>query len=205
MSQPYRIEVVSDFVCPWCFIGTRRLEQVLEGKEAEVAYRPFLLDPSIPLEGVDLRESLKKKFGRDPEGMFGRVEEAARETGIALDFSKVRRYPSTVRAHALTRHAAEKGTQRALANALFEANFLEGRDIGAIDVLADIAQKHGFDRDEAIRIIEDESELDQARKEARESAGAGIGGVPFFVFAGRFAVSGAQPVAVFEKALAMTD
>jgi predicted DsbA family dithiol-disulfide isomerase len=204
MSQPYRIEVVSDFVCPWCFIGTRRLEQVLAGKEAEIVYRPFLLDASIPLEGVDLRESLKKKFGRDPEGMFGRVEAAARDAGIALDFSKVRRYPSTVRAHALTHHAAAKRTQRALANALFEANFLEGRDIGSTDVLAEIAQKHGFDRDEAMRILEDDAELDRARKEASQTAAEGIGGVPFFVFAGRFAVSGAQPAEVFEKALAMS-
>lgn len=177
---------------------------MLAGKDADIAYRPFLLDASIPLEGVDLRESLKKKFGRDPEGMFGRVEAAAREAGIPLDFSKVRRYPSTVRAHALTRHAGEKGTQRAVANALFEANFLEGRDIGSLDVLAEIAQKHGFERDEAMRILEDDAELDRIRTEASEMAAEGIGGVPFFVFAGKFAVSGAQPAAVFEKALAMS-
>jgi predicted DsbA family dithiol-disulfide isomerase len=191
MSQPYRIEVVSDFVCPWCFIGTRRLEQALAGKQASVAYRPFLLDPRIPNEGVDLRENLQKKFGRDPEGMFGRVEAAARESGIPLDFSKVRRYPSTVRAHALVRRAED---QRALANALFEAYFLQGRDIGASDVLAEIAGSSEVE----------ESELEAVRKEAREASAEGITGVPFFVFDGKLAVSGAQPPEVFEKALSMS-
>ncbi len=203
MSQRYSIEIVSDFVCPWCFIGTRRLEQVLDAKEADVTYRPFLLDPRIPIEGVDLRENLKRKFGRDPEPMFARVEGVARETGIPLEVAKVRRYPSTLRAHALTQHAKEKGTQRALANALFENYFLQGRDIGATDVLQEIASAHGFDRDEVARIVEDEAELDRAKAEAADMAAEGISGVPFFVFGGRFAVSGAQPKEVFEKALSM--
>ena len=190
MSQPYRIEVVSDFVCPWCFIGTRRLEQALAGKEAEVAYRPFLLDPRIPPEGVDLRENLRKKFGRDPEGMFGRVEAAARESGIPLDFAKVRRYPSTVHAHALVRRAKD---QRALANAIFEAYFLQGRDIGSPDVLAELAGSSEVEK----------SELDGVREEAREASVEGITGVPFFVFDGKIAVSGAQPPEVFQKALSM--
>jgi predicted DsbA family dithiol-disulfide isomerase len=191
MSQPYRIEVVSDFVCPWCFIGTRRLEQSLVGKEAEVAYRPFLLDATIPTEGVDLRESLQKKFGRDPEGMFGRVEAAAREAGIPLDFAKVRRYPSTVRAHALVARAKD---QRALANTLFEAYFLQGRDIGAPDVLAELAGSSELE----------EADLALVREQAREASAEGITGVPFFVFEGKIAFSGAQPMEVFQKALSMS-
>lgn len=176
---------------------------MLAEKDADVTYRPFLLDPRIPAEGVDLRENLKRKFGRDPEPMFARVEAVARDAGIPLDFSKVRRYPSTLRAHALTQRAKDKGTQRALANALFEGYFLEGRDIGATDVLQDLAAAHGFDRDEVARIAEDEAELDRAKAAAAEMASEGISGVPFFVFGGRFAVSGAQPKEVFEKALSM--
>ena len=182
---------MSDFVCPWCFIGTRRLEQALAGKEAEVAYRPFLLDPRIPAEGVDLRENLRKKFGRDPEGMFGRVEAAARETGIPLDFAKVRRYPSTVHAHALVRRTKDP---RVLANALFEAYFLQGRDIGSPEVLAELAGGSA---------AVEESELEVVRQEAREASQEGITGVPFFVFDGKIAVSGAQPQEVFRKALSM--
>jgi predicted DsbA family dithiol-disulfide isomerase len=194
MSQPYRIEVVSDFVCPWCFIGTHRLEQALAGKEARtaiVSYRPFLLDPRIPPEGVDLRDTLRKKFGGDPEPMFGRVEAAARDAGIALDFSKVRRYPSTVRAHALVRRAKDP---RALANALFEAYFLQGRDIGSTEVLAELAGSADLE----------ESELQRVRDEAREASAEGITGVPFFVFGDKIAVSGAQPPEVFQKALSMS-
>lgn len=191
MSQPYRIEVVSDFVCPWCFIGTRRLEQALAGKDVEVAYRPFLLDPRVPDEGVDLRDNLRKKFGRDPEGMFGRVEAAAREAGIALDFSKVRRYPSTVRAHALVAKAKDP---RKLANALFEAYFLHGRDIGDVDVLAELAGSADVE----------EADLDRVRQEARDASAEGITGVPFFVFDGKIAVSGAQPPEVFQRALSMS-
>ncbi len=182
---------MSDFVCPWCFIGTRRLEQALAGKEVEVAYRPFLLDATIPPDGVDLRESLRKKFGRDPEGMFGRVEAAAREAGIPLDFAKVRRYPSTVRAHALVGRAKD---QRALANALFEAYFLQGRDIGAPDVLAELAGANELE----------EADLELVREQAREASAEGITGVPFFVFEGKIAFSGAQPMEVFQKALSMS-
>ncbi len=198
------IDVVSDFVCPWCFIGARRLDDVLarSGTDARVSHHPFLLDPTIPLEGVDLRDRLRQKFGRDPTPMFAHVESAAREAGIALDFGKIRGYPSTLRAHAIVARAEEKGTQRALARALFEAYFLEGRDIGALDVLGDVASRHGFDREEAVAIASDAVALDRARAEAADAAAQGVDGVPFFVFDGRVAFSGAQPVAIFERALA---
>ncbi len=199
------IDIVSDVICPWCFIGSRRLEQALapppEGVEVGVTYRPFLLDPSTPKEGADLRERLRAKYGADPEKMFGNVEAAARSSGIPLDFSKVRRTPSTIAAHTLLRHAIDKGTQAALARALFEGYFLEGRDIGDADVLAAIAGAHGFEADEAIRIVRDEGELARTREEAGEAAASGVRGVPFFVLGGRLAVSGAQSVEVLRGAI----
>jgi predicted DsbA family dithiol-disulfide isomerase len=155
------IDIVSDVICPWCFIGSRRLEQALEpapdGVAVDVTYRPFLLDPSTPKEGADLRDRLRAKYGVDPDKMFASVEAAARSSGIPLDFSKVRRTPSTIAAHTLLRHAIPKGTQAALARALFEGYFLEGRDIGDADVLAAIAGGHGFEADEAIRLVRDEA------------------------------------------------
>jgi predicted DsbA family dithiol-disulfide isomerase len=198
------IDVVSDVICPWCFIGSRRLDQALEalpGVEATVTYRPFLLDPSTPAEGADLRQRLRAKYGMDPEAMFGRVEAAARSSGIPLDFSKVRRTPWTIPAHTLLRHAIAKGTQRALLKALFEAYFLEGRDIGEPDVLASLASRHGFEVDEAVRIARDDRELEQTREESAEAAAQGIRGVPFFVFDGRLAVSGAQTPEVLRAAI----
>jgi predicted DsbA family dithiol-disulfide isomerase len=206
-AAPLSVDVVSDIICPWCFIGSRRLSQALEampGVAVEVAYRPFLLDPTIPPEGVDLRERLRKKYNADPETIFARVEAAGRETGIPLDFSKVRRTVSTIAGHTLLRHALEKGTparQAALGDALFDAYFLQGRDVGQAETLAEIAGPHGFAVDETLALVRDEAELRQTRAEATEAARNGISGVPFFIFDGRLAVSGAQPVAVLRGAI----
>jgi predicted DsbA family dithiol-disulfide isomerase len=200
------IDIVSDVICPWCFIGSRRLEQALDpvpdGVAVDLTYRPFLLDPSTPKEGADLRDRLRAKYGMDPEKMFANVEAAARSSGIPLDFSKVRRTPSTIAAHTLLRHAIDRGTQPALARALFGGYFLEGRDIGDADVLAAIAGANGFEADEAIRLVRDEAELKKTLEEAGEAAASGVRGVPFFVLGGRLAVSGAQPTDVLRGAIA---
>lgn len=198
------IDFVSDVICPWCFIGFTRLEQALAqaGEDAaEVTLRPFQLDPTTPPEGADLRERLAKKYGVDPEKMFGRVEAAARESGIALDFSKVRRTPNTLKSHVLLGAAKGKGTQRALARALFSAYFLEGRDLSDDAVLVDLGTAHGFTAEEARALLADGAALEEAKTEARELAGQGISGVPFTVFDGKLAVSGAQPVTVFRQAI----
>lgn len=198
------IDVVSDVVCPWCLIGVRRLEQALEALpdvRADVRFHPFLLDPSTPDEGVDLRERLRAKYGVAPEQMFAQVERAARESGIALDFSKVTRGVATTRAHTLLRHARVKGTQRALKKALLEAYFLEGRDVGAVDELVSIASAHGFEPDEARAILRDDAELRRTRDEAAGVAAQGISGVPFFVVAERLAFSGAQSVETIKQVI----
>jgi len=202
------IDVVSDVVCPWCLIGLRRLEQALQAfpdVEASITFHPFLLDPATPDEGEDLRERLQRKYGVQPQVMFARVEAAARESGVPLDFTKVTRSVATVRAHTLLRHAVDRGTQRALKNALLEAYFIEGRDVGAVAVLVDIAAAHGFAPDEARALVSDEAELRETRAEAASVAEQGVNGVPFFVIGKRFAFSGAQPVdmmkGVIERAL----
>jgi predicted DsbA family dithiol-disulfide isomerase len=199
------IDVISDIVCPWCFIGTRRLEQALAPLAPKVTpkitYRPFLLDPSTPTEGTDLRARLRNKYGVDPTTMFARVESAARESGIPLDFAKVTRTVSTIAAHTLLRHAIAKQTQPALAHALFSAYFLEGLDVGEIATLARIASAHGFSVEEATALLRDDAELARTREEARGAAESGIQGVPFFVLDGRLAISGAQPVETFRAAI----
>ena len=199
------IDVVSDLVCPWCYIGTRRLDQVLksmpEATPALVRYRPFLLDSSVPPEGADLRQWLRRKYGADPESMFARVEAQARTTGIPLDFSRVQRYPSTLAAHTLLRHALEKGTQRALADALFTAYFIESKDIGDSATLAQIALEHGFSEEDTLKWVSDAKELEATRAEATALSQQGISGVPFFVFNEQLAFSGAQPSEVFRSAI----
>jgi predicted DsbA family dithiol-disulfide isomerase len=199
------IDLVSDVVCPWCFIGKRRLEQALSltpEVHATVTFRPFQLDPSTPPEGTDLRETLRRKYGGEPDAMFARVEAVAREAGIPLDFQKIRRSCNTLRAHTLLRHALAKGTQTALADALFDGYFLRGLDIGQVAVLTELAVKHGFAADEAHALLTDQAELDTTRAEATALAGQGIRGVPFFILGGKLALSGAQPIEVFRGAIA---
>jgi predicted DsbA family dithiol-disulfide isomerase len=203
--SPLTIDIVSDVICPWCLIGTRRLDETLAtlpDLPIAVRYHPFLLDPATPPEGVDLRERLRKKYGGDPEAMFARVEAAARDAGIPLDFARVRRTVPTLPAHTLLRHAAPLGTQQALARALFDAYFLEGRDVGKPDVLAELATRHGFEADAVRTLLADPAELEQTRADAAAMVEQGITGVPFFIFGERVAVSGAQPPDVLRAAIA---
>jgi predicted DsbA family dithiol-disulfide isomerase len=198
------IDVVSDVMCPWCFIGARRLDAALAplpDVKATIRHVPFLLDPSTPEGGADLRERLRTKYRADPERMFAQVEAAAKSSGIPLDFAKVRRSFPTVAAHTLLRHAAAKGTQHALLDALYAAYFLEGRDVGDGAVLAEIASAHGFTAEEATRLIADPAELAATRDEVAGVAEQGVTGVPFFIFDERFAASGAQPVEVMRGAI----
>ncbi len=198
-----RVEVYSDIVCPWCFIGSVRLERVLatwEGK-AEVVHRPFLLRPDAPAEGIDIPEMLRKRTGRDPKELFASCEAAARESGLALDLSKQPRLFPTVRAHTLLRHAEAKGTQAALARALFEAHFLQGKNVSDPELLAAVAAPHGFTAEETARLLADARELARTGTEAHAAAAQGIRGVPFFIFDRKLAVSGAQPEAQLREAL----
>ena len=199
MAAP-TIDFVSDMVCPWCFIGLRRLEASLaDVPDPNVRFHPFQLDPTTPVEGRDLRGHLAARFG-DPSAMFARVEQVARESGIPLDFSKIKRMPNTLKAHTLAGRAAEKGTQRALVSALFSAYFLDGEDIGDDATLIRIASGHGFTEAEA-RVVLDDAKLRAATEaEALGQAQQGIRGVPFVIFGEKVAVSGAQPVETFREA-----
>lgn len=206
MTLPLDITVISDVICPWCFIGSRRLAQVLDGMRDEVApridYRPFLLDATVPPEGADLRDRLRKKYGIDPEGMFRQIEQVARDTGIPLDFSTVHRTPNTIPAHTLLRHAAARGTQLGLSDALFTSYFLEGQEVSDAEVLAALGVRHGFTAAEARALVTSEAEADATRVEALSAARSGVTGVPFFLFGGKVAFSGAQPAHVFRGAIA---
>lgn len=202
------IDLVSDFSCPWCFIGARRLARVLAEPHpataggVQLTHHPYLLNPTLPPEGTDLRRYLQTRYGGDPEAMFARVEAAAHDAGIPLDFAKIRRFPNTVAAHTLVRLAPTPAAAHALADALFSAYFLEGQDIGATDVLVDLASRHGFTPDQASRLVQDPGEREATLEAAAGLAAQGIEGVPFFVFNRRLALSGAQPESTFRDALA---
>lgn len=207
MTEKLDVEIVSDVVCPWCYIGEKRLQDAvaLSGLDVNIRFTPFLLDPSTPKEGADLRERLRAKYRMDPDVMFKRVEDAAHESGLPLDFSKVRRSINTLAAHTLLRHAAAKGTQVALARALFEGYFVKGEDMSEMSVLSALASQHGFTEAEAKTLLSDDAELEATRALAREQVERGVSGVPFFILGGRYAVSGAQPVELLAKVLKQVE
>lgn len=205
MVSSLAIDLFSDVVCPWCFIGATRLEQALAGLEgqveAEVCYHPFLLDPSVPKQGISLPDKLRQKYGVDPKQLWARAEAAAQASGLALDLSVQSMMYPTEAAHTLLRHAHAKGTQRALARAFFHAYFVEAKNIANESVLAELSTEHGFTRAEALELATAEAELELTRDEALSAARGGIRGVPFFVFDGCLAVSGAQSVEVLTAAI----
>lgn len=205
MSKLLKIDVFTDVVCPWCLVCSARLDQALarlpEDIDVVVENHPFYLDPTVPAEGVDVAEMLAAKYGRDPKEMWERVESEAAKAGIALDLSKQPRMFNTAKAHTLTRLSLANGNQHELANAIAEAYFLGHQQINDDNVLADIAVAHGWDRGDALDAINDEHELSITAQLAQDASAQGIRGVPFFVFGGKYALSGAQPDAVFTQAL----
>ena len=206
MAKLLKIDVFTDVVCPWCLVGSARLDKAIaalpDDIEVEVENHPFYLDANTPAEGVVVADMLRDKYGKEPSEMWERVESEARKAGVELDLSKQPRMFPTKRAHTITRLAKPLGNQHELANAIANAYFLEHRQINDDNVLADIAVEFGFDRGDAIDAMNDENELAITEKLATDAAAQGIRGVPFFVFGEKYALSGAQPPEVFERALA---
>ena len=198
------IDVYSDFVCPWCFIGSRRLQGALESfghSDVVTRHHPYLLYPNVPVDGIDLRASLAQRYRVNPERMFEPVEAAGRQAGIPLELSRVTRVYSTVDAHTLVRHAERKGTGRAFAEEIFTAYFLEGRNIADRSVLVDLAIRNGFTTLEADGLLENTGERRLTQDEAERATKSGVRGVPLYVINGRETVSGAQVPSVFRGAI----
>ncbi|MCM2289738.1 MAG: DsbA family oxidoreductase [Sulfuritalea sp.] len=218
--KPLKIDVVSDVVCPWCFIGKRHLDRALELWRAEqpdcpvtVHWRPFFLNPDTPEAGEPYRPFLEKKFGgpKQLEELWQRVSAAGRTAGIEFAFEKIELRANTLHAHRLIHHAQTKVMSTArpetvsladgadatvtvtLVEALFAAQFLEGRHVGDREVLADVAAACGMDRAAVLGYLESDEDADAVRGGASEAQRMGVSGVPFFIFNQRLAASGAQP------------
>lgn len=193
-----QVEIWSDVVCPWCYIGKRRFERAVAewGGDVEVTWKPFELDPSVPAEGADHHGYLRAKFGgpERTEQLLAHVARLAEVEGLDYRWHRVTRRPNTRRAHALTAFAGTKGTdvQDAVAEACFRAYFTEGRDLGSLDTLVGIAVAAGLDADEVRAELADEAALLAVANEERVGQSLGISGVPFFVIEGRYGISGAQ-------------
>lgn len=199
------IDVISDVVCPWCFVGKRRLEEALAlagDIEAHVTFRPFQLDGTIPPGGIAREEYLNRKFGPErAKNMYGRLEGLGREVGIPFAFDKINISPNTLDAHRLLRWAQATGEQAAVKERLLELFFIEGADIGDHSVLADVAAAHGIERAVAERLLASDADRDNVREDIEAASRMGVTGVPFFIFNNAIAVSGAQPAEVLVQAM----
>lgn len=199
------IEVVSDVVCPWCYLGKKRLERALAKEPSPIAvnWRPYQLDPTIPKAGLDRQAYLTNKFGEDGriEAAHQRLKALGAQEGIAFDFERIARAPNTLDAHRLVRWASAAGVQDKVVNRLFSLYFEEGRDIGAPALLIETARECGMDGELVGRMLAEETDAREVRAEIAEAQAMGVTGVPFFIFARRFAVPGAQEVDVLSAAI----
>jgi len=205
-----QIDVVSDTVCPWCFIGKRRLARALEMRPEiafDVQWRPYQLDPNIPREGVDRASYMKAKFGDGPRvaAMSESLKAEGLREGISFAFEKIDRRPNTIDSHRLIRWAAVAGMQDAVVERLFAAYFLEGRDIGDPGVLEFLAADVGLDSVQVAELLADDTDRAAVEREAKLAGEMGITGVPTFIFVSKYVISGAREaevlVQVIDKAL----
>jgi predicted DsbA family dithiol-disulfide isomerase len=199
------IEIYSDIVCPWCYVGKRRLERALTsvGGDRHVTWRPFQLNPTMPLDGMDRTAYLKAKFGSLE--IFGRMEEqllaAGADEQIPFAFEKIQRTPSTFAAHRLVWYAAQQGKQNEVVESLFRAYFLEGKNIGELKTLVRVAAEAGLDRTETDTFLTSEQGVVEVKAEEAVGRRLGIRGVPSFVINSNIAISGAQPSDIFVSAI----
>ncbi len=199
------IDVFSDPICPWCFIGKRRMERAFidlpANERPHVRWRAFMLNPEMPPDGMERNAYLARKFGSGQRAteLYDVIAQTGFEEGILFAFGDIARTPSTVNAHRLIRYADDKGVQNEIVTDLFERYFLNGEDIGDITVLRDAAEQVGLDGTAVAAFLESDEERDAVLADHNLAQHIGISGVPCFILDGRYAVSGAQSPDVFKR------
>jgi predicted DsbA family dithiol-disulfide isomerase len=196
--KPLRLDIVSDVVCPWCYIGKHRIENALalvKDVPVEVHWRPFFLNPWVPREGISREEYLTAKFGSVDayKGIASRIMVAASEEGLTYHPELVKRQPNTIDCHRLIHWAEAKGNAAEMKQRLMELYFRDGGDLTDIDVLVQAAADCGLDAEETRRRLSTDEDVELISAQASEASNKGISGVPTYVFAQKYAVSGAQP------------
>jgi predicted DsbA family dithiol-disulfide isomerase len=194
-----RLEIISDPVCPWCYLGAANLLRAIGadgGHPFALSWRPFQLDPTLPPEGIDRSAYLAGKFGDNPSGLdavHARIAAMGAEVGISYHWERIRRAPNTLDAHRVLHWAAPEGLQTRTAMALFHRYFELGEDIGDPAVLTAAAAEAGLDGPAVARLLAGDADRAEVLAEAEEVRAMGVAGVPTFILAGRYAISGAQP------------
>lgn len=205
--QKIHLDVVSDVMCPWCYIGKVNLDSALETADeldVEVNWRPYQLDSTLPKEGRDRQDYLNNKFGGEQGAreVYGRIEEAGKALGIDFNFKDMKVSPNTLDAHRLILWAGNESAemQERVVTRLFELFFLEGAHIGDDDVLVEAATGAGMDSDLVRELLGSDKDRDEVSTEVDQARSKGISGVPFFIIDSKYAVSGAQPPASLVQA-----
>ena len=201
-----KIEIYSDTICPWCFIGKRRLERALAERpqdDLEITWRAFQLNPDMPAEGMDRQAYLSLKFGGadNARQIYDRVREAGREEAIPFAFEAIAQTPNTIDSHRLIRYAEGHGAEivEAVVQGLFDAYFVEGRNIGERDELVAVAEAAGLEADAVRAYLESDEAVAPIRAEDNRARQIGIQGVPTFIFNGKYVLSGAHPPEVLHQ------
>lgn len=209
MREPLKIDIWSDIACPWCFIGKRRFEAAVEQfddgeKAVEIEFHSFELAPDTPVDfdgsEVDFLVSHKHLPATQAEQMLQQVTGIAASVGLDYDFDALR-HTNTVKAHELLHHAKSQGKQVEMKERLLSAYFQEGRHVGRVEDLADLAADVGLDRDQVVLSLQSHEFLPAVQADKEQALAYGINGVPFFVIDGKYGVSGAQDPATFLQAL----
>lgn len=208
-TPPIQVDIVSDIVCPWCWLGAayfHKAAKQFSGK-TELSWRPYMLDPTVPPEGVPYREYMKAKFGEaGPDSrwtaMRDHLETAGPEAGITFNFKTITLRPNTLSAHRLIRWAQGQGKASAMSETLFKAVFTDNLDIGNHDTLAKLAGTIGLDSALVSDLLKSDKDVSAVQNEILHFRSLGVSGVPTFIYNGQFAVQGAQPVETHLKAFA---
>lgn len=206
MPKPITIDVVSDVVCPWCYVGKKRLEAALATRPdivAEVRWRPFFLDPTVPRAGKPRMDYITGKFGslERVKAAHERLSDLGRSVGIDFHFSAIETQPNTLDAHRVIGWAMAEGKATAVVENIFADFFVNGVDLSDPNALADAAARGGMDRDRVSADLASDKDEELTAKQAQAASASGIGGVPFFVFGGKIALSGAQEAEVISGAI----
>jgi predicted DsbA family dithiol-disulfide isomerase len=195
---PITVEYVADLACPWCYIGLRRLAKAAALRPAQtiaMLWRPFMLNPNLPADGMDRAAYLRAKFGGEPAAarVYDRILQAGEAEEIPFDFARIRRAPNTLQAHRLILFAQVRGSAEPLIERLFCALFVEGRDIGELRVLVEEAAAVGLEPEDVESWLAGRELIDEVVHSQETARWQGVRGVPVFVVADVHAISGAQP------------
>ncbi|WP_298847939.1 DsbA family oxidoreductase [uncultured Ruegeria sp.] len=207
MTQTVKLDILSDPICPWCYIGKTHLDKALANVPDHpfvIEWHPFQLNPDMPDEGMDRREYLERKFGGKEGAVraYAPVVEHAESAGLKIDFEGMKRTPNTLDAHRLIHWAGIEDKQNAVVDALFDAYFVQARDIGDPEVLADIADGAGMDAAVVMKLLKSDADREDMSKRDTHSREMGVSSVPTFIVANQHAVPGAQPPEMWEKVIA---